>query len=695
MKDEEGVIDQGVEEKPFVCKVCREAFCTAEELAHHKKIHVGSKRFVCTMCRKSFKSRRDLLRHKRSHTGDKPFVCNVCKKGFSDSAHLKTHSMIHTGEKPHMCEICSESFIQKCALQIHMSKHTGEKPFVCNICNRGFSNSAHLKTHKMIHTGEKPHMCEMCGESFIQKCALQRHMRKHTGDKPFVCSICNKAFICASSLGNHKKTHVHKSQSNRVQKMHVDDQQASSASAKSDSQCSAVSKNDAESVHTQGGSSFVSVTGTGIAGQRALDLGDEAESLLQPVDDVRRNSVVHVSSDSSSTHSSRDENSQISEQRAVLQTSTGHSTTSSESADKPFACLYCSRGFVELNNLRVHINSSHKDKLPPDCVKPSTSQENSRKKNAQKAKKNEFLCSMCGSKSAELCTCSAERTSAPDEDEDQESDIDSQDQEDSLNSFPWNHHSGDIRCFVCDLCGKKFKSRRNLVRHQWTHREEKPFVCNICKKGFTCTTHLKTHSMVHTREKPHECDFCGRTFGQKCSLQKHMITHTGKKSSSCNICGEMFPSEYYMRKHKMTHPNRPTRQRRKSAAVADDSKSITDADNEISCSSVNSEAKGGYAGTPLEQSRCPLRKPTTVASNDCLDLDSDNDKSSSFAESESQGHDTTVQQPAEEGVDIVISDSDTVCSPVTSDGEDEQGEMVSPPVGGMVRNSCEVLLIRY
>ncbi|GBN67913.1 hypothetical protein AVEN_128709-1 [Araneus ventricosus] len=39
--------------------------------------------------------------------------------------------------------------------------------------------------------------------------------------------------------------------------------------------------------------------------------------------------------------------------------------------------------------------------------------------------------------------------------------------------------------FICDICGKGFRSDYSLLAHHRTHKGEKPFVCRTCGKGFT------------------------------------------------------------------------------------------------------------------------------------------------------------------------------------------------------------------
>jgi len=53
----------------------------------------------------------------------------------------------------------------------------------------------------------------------------------------------------------------------------------------------------------------------------------------------------------------------------------------------------------------------------------------------------------------------------------------------------------------CTLCGKEFKTRRNLSVHLQFHAGEKPHMCIVCSKTFTTKSDLKRHGKVHSTEK--------------------------------------------------------------------------------------------------------------------------------------------------------------------------------------------------
>ena len=53
--------------------------------------------------------------------------------------------------------------------------------------------------------------------------------------------------------------------------------------------------------------------------------------------------------------------------------------------------------------------------------------------------------------------------------------------------------------YPCEVCGKVFNRKPNMLRHMFVHSGEKPFQCSICMKQFNQKSNLKSHIMsVHT-----------------------------------------------------------------------------------------------------------------------------------------------------------------------------------------------------
>ncbi|XP_077354372.1 uncharacterized protein LOC144002754 [Festucalex cinctus] len=94
--------------------------------------------------------------------------------------------------------------------------------------------------------------------------------------------------------------------------------------------------------------------------------------------------------------------------------------------------------------------------------------------------------------------------------------------------------------YACATCGKAFKHRKILRRHERFHTGEKPYSCAKCSKTFALRKSLRRHVRFHTGERPHKCTHCGKSFRLRVNLKTHLRFHTGEKPYQCDICGKRF-----------------------------------------------------------------------------------------------------------------------------------------------------------
>lgn len=109
------------------------------------------------------------------------------------------------------------------------------------------------------------------------------------------------------------------------------------------------------------------------------------------------------------------------------------------------------------------------------------------------------------------------------------------------------------RKHVCNVCGKRFQKRSNLVDHLRLHADVKIYSCEHCERSFVQAGNYKAHLRVHTKEKPFSCDLCGKSYSQSSSLKIHKRSHTNERKYICDVCSKGFTNASDLTKHKLIH----------------------------------------------------------------------------------------------------------------------------------------------
>lgn len=163
---------------------------------------------------------------------------------------------------------------------------------------------------------------------------------------------------------------------------------------------------------------------------------------------------------------------------------------------------------------------------------------------------------------------------------------------------------------ICDICGKRFESRRGIDSHvklrhssrsfycrkckgSFTTLEAKkehvrqsksclPFRCNICKERFLFWERREDHLVeAHGKEKKlfrctecervferrtllyfhfkaahtddHKCTYCELTFSTRRDLREHTHLHTGERPLKCHVCDKTFTRDKALKQHLVIH----------------------------------------------------------------------------------------------------------------------------------------------
>jgi uncharacterized Zn-finger protein len=91
--------------------------------------------------------------------------------------------------------------------------------------------------------------------------------------------------------------------------------------------------------------------------------------------------------------------------------------------------------------------------------------------------------------------------------------------------------------FKCGECGKLCANRKTLIKHKYTHSDDKDFHCTYCGKGFVRKGHLKTHiEGSHENKRKYRCVICHKRFNLKGSAKRHYYSvHLKSKEAQSKI----------------------------------------------------------------------------------------------------------------------------------------------------------------
>ncbi|KAJ6633513.1 Zinc finger protein [Pseudolycoriella hygida] len=108
---------------------------------------------------------------------------------------------------------------------------------------------------------------------------------------------------------------------------------------------------------------------------------------------------------------------------------------------------------------------------------------------------------------------------------------------------------------ACEVCGKIFSFKYQLIVHRRYHNRRKPFICQVCGQAFVSTVELSAHGKSHdgNGNSMFTCNICYHVFANEASLERHMKRHSTDKPFGCSGCLKRFARKEHLDNHFRSH----------------------------------------------------------------------------------------------------------------------------------------------
>nr|XP_005279772.3 zinc finger protein 142 [Chrysemys picta bellii] len=509
----------------FSCPTC--PFTCHQERAmktHKKRGCVKLDEFHCPACPFTSKGANALRLHRRLHrqyhSKRPPLQCRQCDFTCKQARCLRQHVHIkHEGVKPHKCLYCDFSTTRRYRLEAHESLHTGVGRIACSVCSQTFGTNSKLRIHnRRVHEKKPTHFCLLCDYSGYLQNDITRHVNScHRGELQFSCARCEARFSSETALKQHVLRRHEEKVSHRcphcsfvchseatlkchAQKQHphlecgtckeifasreaLEEHKTLHFSHRCD-HCSFAAKERQQLVRH-----YVESHEPTAAQDRPLkcpfcDFACHHQLVFDHHVKGHGGTRVYKCADCDYTTKNK-------------QKITWHIRI--HTGEKPYKCQLCKYACADPSRLKYHmrIHKEERKYLCPDCGYKCKWVNQLKYHMTKHTGLKPYQCDEC-----EYCTNRA----------------------DALRIHKETRHR-DTRSFICEQCGKAFKTRFLLKTHLKKHSEEKPYVCNVCHRGFRWAAGLRHHYLTHTNEHPFFCRYCSYKAKQKFQVIKHIQRH--------------------------------------------------------------------------------------------------------------------------------------------------------------------------
>ncbi|KAF1411313.1 hypothetical protein FQV22_0011200, partial [Spheniscus magellanicus] len=509
----------------FSCPTC--PFTCHQERAmktHKKRGCVALGEFRCASCPFTSKVAKALRLHRklhRKHYSKRPQLqCRQCEFTCKQARCLRQHIRIkHEGVKPHKCHYCEFSTTRRYRLEAHQSLHTGVGRIACGICSQTFGTNSKLRIHRLrVHEKTPTHFCPLCDYSSYLQNDITRHVNScHRGELNFGCSRCEARFSSETALKQHVlRRHEEKvsygcprcgfvCHSEATLKCHVQKQHPHL-------QCSTCketfpTREALEEHKTQHFSHRCELCSFAAKERQQLvrhyvESHEPAAPQDKPLrcpfcDFACRHQLVfdqHMKGHGGTRVYKCSDCEYTTKNRQKI---TWHIRI--HTGEKPYKCHLCKYACADPSRLKYHmrIHKEERKYLCPDCGYKCKWVNQLKYHMTKHTGLKPYRCDEC-----EYRTNRA----------------------DALRVHKETRHR-EARSFICEQCGKAFKTRFLLKTHLKKHSEEKPYVCNACGRAFRWAAGLRHHYLTHTNEHPFFCRYCPYKAKQKFQVIKHIQRH--------------------------------------------------------------------------------------------------------------------------------------------------------------------------
>ncbi|XP_023366054.1 zinc finger protein 142 isoform X4 [Otolemur garnettii] len=464
---------------------CKQSRCMQQ---HRRLKHEGVKPHQCPFCDFSTTRRYRLEAHQSRHTGVGRIPCSSCPQTFGTNSKLRLHRLrVHDKTPTHFCPLCDYSGYLRHDITRHVNScHQGTPAFACSQCEAQFSSETALKQHTLrrhpepthpapgspAEATESPLHCSRCGLLCPSPASLRGHTRKQ--HPRLECGVCQETFPNRPALDEHRR------QQHFSHRCQLCDFAARERVG--------LVKHYLEQ-HEETSAVATASDGDGDASQPPLrcpfcDFACRHQLVLDHHVKGHGGTRLYKCTDCAYSTKNR-------------QKITWHSRI--HTGEKPYHCHLCSYACADPSRLKYHmrIHKEERKYLCPECGYKCKWVNQLKYHMTKHTGLKPYQCPEC-----EYCTNRA----------------------DALRVHQETRHR-EARAFMCEQCGKAFKTRFLLRTHLRKHSEAKPYVCNVCHRAFRWAAGLRHHALTHTDRHPFFCRLCSYKAKQKFQVVKHVRRH--------------------------------------------------------------------------------------------------------------------------------------------------------------------------